>query len=164
LSGRKPTPTALKILKGNPGHRSLNENEPQPTGVPTCPDHLDAIATEEWNRISIELVSLGLLTSVDRAALAAYCAAYGRWADAEINIQKYGTVIKTKNGNAIPNPYVGIANRGMDLMHKFLVEFGLTPSSRSRLSVSASAPADEDSFWKLLKNSDALPMQEPGTA
>ena len=30
-SGRKPDPTRLKLLKGNPGKRPLNANEPNPT-------------------------------------------------------------------------------------------------------------------------------------
>ena len=28
--GRKPTPTNLKVLKGNPGRRPLNKDEPVP--------------------------------------------------------------------------------------------------------------------------------------
>ena len=29
-SGRKPKPTAVKVLEGNPGKRSLNRQEPKP--------------------------------------------------------------------------------------------------------------------------------------
>ena len=37
--GRKPKPTALKLLEGNPSRRALNKNEPQPpTSIPECPD------------------------------------------------------------------------------------------------------------------------------
>ena len=36
--GRKPKPTALKVLEGNPGKRPLNENEPiPPKGSIKCP-------------------------------------------------------------------------------------------------------------------------------
>ena len=28
--GRKPLPTKIKLLRGNPGRRPLNENEPEP--------------------------------------------------------------------------------------------------------------------------------------
>ncbi|MEQ8198694.1 MAG: phage terminase small subunit P27 family, partial [Clostridiaceae bacterium] len=28
--GRKPKPTAIKVLEGNPGKRPLNKNEPKP--------------------------------------------------------------------------------------------------------------------------------------
>ncbi len=82
-----------------------------------------------------ELLALGVLTTVDRAALAAYCVAYARWADAEAQVTKLGTVVKTANGNLIQNPYLAVANRAMDQMMKAAGEFGMTPSSRSRMQV-----------------------------
>ena len=153
--GRKPTPTAVKLLKGNPGRRPLNPNEPRPSGIPTCPEHLNAVAKAEWDRISVELSACGLLTSIDRAALAAYCATYARWLEAEQKIDRHGTVIKTQSGNAIQNPYVGVANRALDLMHKYLIEFGCTPSSRSRVSVMPNAEADPEQW-----NEFVAPLQE----
>ena len=151
VRGRKPKPTELKILQGNPGKRTLNKREPRPEGIPTCPTHLDKAAKAEWRRITKELIPLGLLTNVDRAALAAYCAAYARWADAEKQIQKFGAVIKSpKSGFPIPNPYVTIANTSMDHMRKYMVEFGLTPSSRSRLQVEPVKP-QRDPFEEFMR-------------
>ena len=41
MAGRKPKPTAVKKLEGNPGKRKLNMKEPVPAkGMPTCPDWL----------------------------------------------------------------------------------------------------------------------------
>ena len=40
----------------------------------------------------------------------------------------------TSNGNIIQNPLVGIANKSLELMHKYLTEFGMSPSSRTRVS------------------------------
>ena len=83
MAGRKPLPTNVKIFRGNPGHYPLNEYEPRPpTKMPICPDHLQGRAREEWRRISKQLHRIGLLTIIDGAALAGYCEAYGRWADA----------------------------------------------------------------------------------
>jgi P27 family predicted phage terminase small subunit len=141
--GRKNKPTALKILQGNPGKRKLNKHEPQPSGVATCPSHLDAGAKAEWKRVAKELKSIGLLTSVDRAAMGAYCCAYSRWAEAEKQIQKIGTVIRSpKSGFPIANPHVSISNTALDLMRKFCVEFGLTPASRTRLQVEPAGRED----------------------
>jgi P27 family predicted phage terminase small subunit len=137
--GRRAKPTALKILQGNPGRRELNKNEPKPSGIPTCPRHLNKIARTEWRRISKELLACGLLTSVDRAALACYAVAWSRWVEAEGKVATTGLVVQSPTGYPIVNPFVGIANRAMDLMHKFSTEFGLTPSSRSRLSVNPDA-------------------------
>ena len=84
MRGRKPKPTTLKLLAGNPGHRPLNGQEAvEPAELPDCPEHLDKDAQAEWQRISPILSEMNLLSSADRAALAAYCVCYGRWVSAE---------------------------------------------------------------------------------
>jgi P27 family predicted phage terminase small subunit len=136
MVGRKPKPTAEKELAGNPGKRPLNRNEPQPGGIAKCPPHLDKEAKREWKRVEKELIPLGLLTSVDRAALSAYCVCYSRWVKAEGQIARFGEYVKSsKSGYMIQAPWIGVANKAMELMHKFAAEFGFTPSSRTRLSV-----------------------------
>ena len=41
MAGRKPKPTAIKKLEGNPGKRKLNTKEPIPAkGMPECPQWL----------------------------------------------------------------------------------------------------------------------------
>ena len=50
MRGRKPTPTAIKVLEGNPGKRPLNDREPQPPKkAPSCPKWLEPDAKREWN-------------------------------------------------------------------------------------------------------------------
>ena len=67
----------------------------------------------------------------------------GRWVEAEANLQKYGTVVFTKAKFPVQSPYLGIANRAMEIMMKALVEFGMTPSSRSRVRVASAEQEDE---------------------
>lgn len=132
--GRKPLPSAVKKLRGNPGRRKLPTNEPKPADkIPVCPSHLSGEAMAEWNRIVPELRACGLLTIVDRAALAAYCQVWAHWVEAEVLLRESTPVIKTQNGSVMQNPYLGIANRSLGLMHKYLTEFGMTPSSRARV-------------------------------
>lgn len=51
MAGRKPKPTAVKKLEGNPDKRKLNKNEPVPTkGMPECPDWLLPEAKAECKR------------------------------------------------------------------------------------------------------------------
>ena len=70
-SGRKPKPTAIKKLEGNPGKRQLNENEPKPVKkAPKCPMWLETEAKKEWRRTARQLEDLGILTEVDMAAFA----------------------------------------------------------------------------------------------
>ena len=132
--GRKPIPTKIKALRGNQGKRALGV-EPEPRAdIPECPAHLSDEAKREWNSVIPELSACGLMTMVDKAALAGYCQAYGRWAVAETALREAGPVVQTKDGNVIQNPYLAVANKAMALMLKFLAEFGMTPSSRVRLA------------------------------
>jgi P27 family predicted phage terminase small subunit len=150
MRGRKPKPTTLKILEGNPGRRPLNDREPlAPAEVPECPDFLDEEARAEWFRMAKVLQDMGLLTRADRAALAAYCVVYSRWVTAERQVQRLGTIVKSPLKNfPMKSPYLTVADQALETMRKFMVEFGLTPSSRSRIRVpEASRAADEfDAF------------------
>jgi P27 family predicted phage terminase small subunit len=141
--GRKPKPTTLKLLEGNPGKKPLPQGEPQPPGdLPPPPCFLDGYALEEWERISEGLNIMGVLTTVDQNALAAYCSAYSRFRHAEeqLNILTEkdalaGMIIKTAQGNYIQQPLIGIANKAALNMVKFAAEFGITPSARARLGI-----------------------------
>ena len=134
MAGRKPQPTAIKMIKGNPGKRPIVKDSIAPNpSIPKPPTFLDKEAKNEWSRISESLFNLQILSEIDRSALAAYCQTYCRWAKAERKIKKDGMVSVTTNGNVIQSPYVSIANTALTLMHKYLVEFGMTPSSRSKV-------------------------------
>ena len=136
MRGRKPKPTKLKLLEGNPGKRLINGREPQPPGSrPTCPAHLSPTAKAEWKRLATDLNTIGLLTRVDRAALAAYCQAYGRWVEAEKKLAETPVLLKTPAGYVQVSPWMTIANKQLELMAKFMAELGMTPSARSRLAV-----------------------------
>ena len=105
MRSRKPKPTRLKVMTGNPGKRPLNEGEPMPApSIPDCPPELGPAAQREWDRLVGELGKLRVLTNLDRAALAAYCGA-------------------------------SIANRQAEIMMRIASEFGFTPASRGRISV-----------------------------
>ena len=130
------TPKKLKVLKGNPGKRELKD-EPEPdVMIPDPPDHLGKIALAEWKYMAPQLEKLGLISKIDRTAFAAYCQCYERWALAEAHIQLHGMTMTTINGTEYQSPYVGIANKALLLMHKYLTEFGMTPAARSRVSPS----------------------------
>lgn len=132
--GRKPKPTALKLLEGNPGKREINSLEPTPEKrAPKCPNWLDGEAKKEWRRLAKNLEHLGLLTQVDMAAFAGYCQAFARWKEAEEFISKHGTIVKTPSGYWQQVPQVSIAQTYLKIMNKFCEQFGLTPSSRSRI-------------------------------
>ncbi len=132
--GPSPTPSRLKFLRGNPGKRPLNTNEPKPrAALPACPKHLSPAARKEWRYITRELVPLGVITKLDRAALAVFCDAYARWVEATDNIKQFGLVLKAPSGFPIISPYLAIANKAAEQIRAFGAEFGLMPASRSRI-------------------------------
>ena len=137
--GRRPKPTAIRRLDGNPGKRGFNANEPEPPpGCPDCPDcppHMDGEAREEWHRLAPVLHEMGVLTLADRAAFAAYCQAWARWVEAEVKLKHLPAMVRTPNGHVQQNPWIGVANRQLELMGRFAVELGLTPSARTRLDL-----------------------------
>ena len=144
MGGRRPKPTILKKLAGNPGKRPLNKNEPKPEiAIPDRPKFLTQEAVLEWKRITLELSVLGVLAQIDRAALAAYCQVWARWAKAEADLNERGEFTLTEKGNEIQNPYLAIANKCLKQMREYLTEFGMTPSSRSRISGAPKKRSDE---------------------
>jgi P27 family predicted phage terminase small subunit len=152
MPGPPPKPTALRVLQGNPSKRPLPAGEPRPP-LPSstyAPRHLNGEAKKEWRRLVVTLVDLGLYTEVDRAALAMYCQAWGRWVEAERRLSIEGPVLISDKGNYYQNPYLHVANRAWEEMRKMLGEFGLTPASRCRLSVAQ--PEEPDELAQLLFN------------
>jgi P27 family predicted phage terminase small subunit len=149
VRGRKPTPTTLKLLRGNPGKRALNLNEPQlKPELPEPPDFLQGGALDEWNRIAPPLHQAGLLTALDAEALAFGCQSYATFVEAVENIRISGTVIKSSKGQPMVSPYVKVANAAWQQWMKMLPEFGMTPSSRSRVKVPETKDPSEDAFEK----------------
>jgi P27 family predicted phage terminase small subunit len=148
-SGPPRTPTNLKLLRGTFRQDRVTPHEPKPElAIPPVPDHLSAEAKLEWERVSQELHQLGLLSRIDRAALAAYCECWADWVKATTKVHETGEVIKTAAGNVIENPYYSIKKRAAELMHKFLTEFGMTPASRTRINADPAPKEEPDSRWK----------------
>lgn len=150
--GPAPTPTSLRLLRGNPGKRAINKREPKPAPLrPTCPRWLNVEAKREWRRVVPELERLGLLTRVDRAELAAYCQSWARWKEAEEFIEKHGPAIPIRDADGRVKylqqiPQVSISQKERQAMRAFASEFGLSPSSRSRIQVPEQQADDIDAL------------------
>lgn len=153
IRGRKPKPTAMKVLEGNPGKRPLNEHEPTPPkGTLRCPTWLEAEAKKEWRRLAPSLEAMGVLTSVDITAFSGYCQAYARWKEVEEFISQHGSIFQTPSGYVQQVPQVSIAQQNLKIMQSFCSEFGLTPATRSRIIANSGEGTDEsDPMESLLK-------------
>ena len=64
--------------------------------------------------------------------------------EAEEFISKHGMIIKTKSGYFQQVPQVSISQTSLKLLLKFAVEFGLTPSARSRIIADNGSPDSDD--------------------
>ena len=150
--GRKPLPTQLKKLKGTLRADRINPNEPEPDpNIPPVPPHLDKKAQVEYARITAELHEVGLMSNLDLAAISAYCDVYSQWEQASEAMEGGPLIIKTKAGNIIQNPLIGIKNTTREQMRRFLVEFGLTPASRSKVVARKEKPEKENPFAAIAK-------------
>ena len=141
MAGRKPLPTHLKLVKGTARPHRLNKNEMKPpVAIPEPPAHLDERAKAKFIELAEMLARHGVMTELDTAAVARYAVVWCRWVDAEIEIKRRGPVVKTASDNIIQNPFLAVANKCLLQMAQIESEFGLTPSSRSRIRMEA--PSD----------------------
>lgn len=145
--GTKPKPTARRKLEGNPGRRPFNDREPQLPPVETPPpDELedDARATAEWRRVLLLLQRACVVTEGDRAALIALCQQWSLYLDAHKKVSAAGLVVKSQSGYPMPNPYLAIAKRALATCERLWSEFGLTPSSRTRVAAAPGTSGGAD--------------------
>jgi len=137
-AGRKPKPTHLKLIAGNPGKRPLDTAaEPQPDAVDENlqpPPWVSGEGRAVWAVEFPKLVRNGMISDIDLNAFARYCQAQGRYLVAQSYVAKQGEVLISPSGFPIQNPYLAISNKAEELAHKAETEFGMTPSSRSRVS------------------------------
>ncbi|MDD2728312.1 phage terminase small subunit P27 family [Malikia sp.] len=154
--GPLPKPAALKLLEGNPGKRALDMSagvNPR-IEIPTVPRHLGPEARKEWKRITPLLEELGLISGLDRTALALYCQAVGRLAELETafngqvarlveqeGIDYADAVYRashaiTPSGYAQQSVMVQLIKSHREQVNRYLMHFGLSPAARGRVQAS----------------------------
>lgn len=151
MRGRKPTPSHLKLIAGNPGGRPLNDREPKPAGaLRDPPPHLTGSQREGW-RYAVENAPAGLLKRLDRSVLVAWVVAEDLHRKASGEIEKFGAVIAApKTDMPMQSPWVAILNRQAAVMLKAASELGFSPSSRSRVRVDGDQEETADPARKYL--------------
>ena len=146
--GRKPKPTLLKKLHGNPGRRPINQDEPMPVGdLITAPAWMSEEQRAGWD-YAIRHSPPGLLRMIDRANLTAFIVAEDLHAQACRFQSQVGLLVRAgkapEEGEPdvrplIQSPFLPIINRQASLMVKAAGELGFTPASRTRVGTSSQA-------------------------
>ena len=127
-------PRVLRELNGNAGKRPLPIEPKLEPCAPAPPEDLEGEARAEWDRIVPELLALGLLTRIDRSALVGYCEAWGEVRECQAVIRAGGRTYETSIGQICTRPEVKIRDAAWGRVLRFLGEFGLSPSSRSKVT------------------------------
>jgi P27 family predicted phage terminase small subunit len=161
---RPRDPSRIKVIKGTFRPDRAPANEPDPlviTSVPRAPSHLNRWAKQMWNATARELVRLRMFTTLDTYSLEVLCEQYGIYRElkesithkkVEGKLQKItlAEYLATRNSQTMPE---FTAMKGaFERYSALLKEFGLSPSSRSRIDLLGEPPATKDPMEDLLKS------------
>jgi P27 family predicted phage terminase small subunit len=132
--GPKPKPSAQKKLQNNPGKRALNKREPKAKRTAViAPAHLDELSSAFLKRIQPGLDEMHVVGDVDLPALELMALHYSlAWRAAEI-IKEQGLITIDAFGGKHKHPMLQVMKDNSSAYKSFAAEFGLTPSSRTRL-------------------------------
>lgn len=153
MAGRRPKPSALRVLQGNAGKRAIPKNEPKiESKKPRTPKHLSPKAKYAFKGLSETLEKMGVVTPADGKALELLCDAYGEWRDLRTIIEAEGFTYETTNqaGERMvkARPEVAMASDAWKRIKSMIAEFGLTPSSRTK--VQGEKPQEVDPLQEFL--------------
>jgi phage terminase small subunit len=133
MRGRKPKPTVLKLITGNPGKRPLNKEEPKPDlldGPITAPSWFNEPAKREWDEQISYLTQNGVIGKNELSILTQYC-------------QLYGDYVSDAQSRRPMNAAIIAQMRGLR------ADLGIGPSVRSKfVKGKKSEPANS---WEALK-------------
>ncbi len=137
------------MLKGTARKDRVNKNEPKPKAdLITKPDYLSPPAGKYWDRVYPDLFEAKIITNLDRDSLAMLCESYALWRIAKDEVSKHGSVM----GAWLDHPYLMVMQISFQQLKTMLAEFGMTPSSRTKIAIVGSESPELDgwdSFWQL---------------
>lgn len=162
MAGRRPKPSALKELQGNPGRRPLSSAEPAPDIIrvpPRAPRCLGPVGQAKWRDLMPRLIRSGIPTEIDLDALTNYCRAAEVLHIAEEDIAAHGRYLSGLKGGRYLNPAAGDAWAAIHEMSAIGREFGMTPASRTK--VRAANPKQRSLFDSYLEDEEDADRPDP---
>jgi len=149
MAGRPKKPTKFKLLQGTARPDRANKKEPKlKAEIPRAMAGLSDKDKKAWRHIAHIIRPMGISTKADALALEALATAYADFWEARRIIEEKGSTYiskaakgKNEEGNLVISviirrrPEVEIMTDAWRRVEKMLSHFGLSPSSRSRVSV-----------------------------
>lgn len=147
MPGPPRTPTALRLVKGNPSKRAINKNEPKPpSGVPPIPKHFNKQEKYWFKRVAQELDGSGVITTLDGMALELLIGAYVEWRKHRDFLDQEGDTytVTSMTGDVMikSHPRVAMLADAWKRLRGMMAEFGMTPSARSKINVAGETEED----------------------
>lgn len=140
--GPPPTPTKLRVVRGNPSKTPLPDGEPIPEpddGDP--PASLSGLALEKWKSTVPVLKQMGVWTTADRSTWERYCIFYERFHHNREMVARAGEVMVFKKQDKNGNPYMQVSPfatqmyRAAEVLLRIEQQYGLTPASRTQVKI-----------------------------
>ena len=142
--GPAPTPTAVKLARGETRPSRLDYEEPTPRRrLPSMPKDIDPEARKVWRRILREMGETGVITAADADLLRAYCEAVASYVRNRRLMSESGAVVRGARGrDLVKSPLHQIVREERDAIRLLARELGLSPSARVGLRIDMSKPTE----------------------
>ena len=142
MPGPAPKPSKTRMAEGCRAHRPLPKEPKYSATIPEAPKGISASAKRIWNELVDEMAAAGVLCRVDRNALWQLCEDEALLVEARKMAAEQGTtaLLTTPEGKQAMQMI-------RDLSARIIVErreFGLTPASRTRVSVASRDSAQDE--------------------
>lgn len=152
MRGRKPKPIGQQIAEGDPRKHGIGKlkeklaSQPKAQrGFPPPPVHLSELARKTWAFLSEQIEIMNQDHQPDALMLEGVCVNYARAVKADAAVERDGitfeeSTIDAESGERIvlsikANPAAAISDKAWKLVRAFCSEFGLSPSSLTRLKI-----------------------------
>jgi phage terminase small subunit len=122
-SGRRPSPRALKVLRGNPGRRRLPAELEAPPGAVRKPTGLSSAAAGIWDELAPVCLHMGTLTVADVRAFRTLC-------ELQATLDQAAAWKDMDRGDAA----ITLEKHFAPIIRPYYALFGLEPVSRARLA------------------------------
>ncbi len=111
-----------------------------------CPSWLNDDAKGLWRDLAPRLLKLGVLCAIDRAAFEALCTMYGRMKSIERELAISNSLVSDGRKGLKKNPLESSYRSSCELFRKLAADFGITPLSRTRISITTDTTDELDDY------------------